>query len=293
MVYMMIIFIVIVFMLLTRLYLIKKELKRTTHQLKQMNKKIDLTFYDRDLEKLAIEINHQIDLTKQANAEKQRIENELKQAVANISHDIRTPMTSIIGYVQLLESNALSKEEHNEYLHVVKTSALRLKVLLEDFFELSIIESADYPFKIENIKMNNLVIDVLVGFFEEFNLCGIEPGIHIPEEEILIKADPSAVKRVIENLVNNAVRHSSGNVTIRLDKYPTSVELIISNPANQLNEHDILHLFDRFYKADQTRMGKGTGLGLSIAKSLMLKMNGNLTAELIEGQLHMKCKWKN
>jgi signal transduction histidine kinase len=292
MVYMTIIFIVIVFMFLTRLYSIKKELKRTTHQLKQMNKKIDLTFYDKDLEKLAIEINRQVDLTKQANAEKRRIENELKQAVANISHDIRTPMTSIIGYVQLLESNTLSKEEHNEYLHVVKTSSLRLKVLLEDFFELSIIESADYPLKIENIKMNNLVIDVLVGFFEGFNQRGIEPDIHIPEEEILIKTDPSAVKRVIENLVNNAVRHSSGNVTISLEEYPTSVELIINNPAEQLHEKDLYHLFDRFYKADQTRMGKGTGLGLAIAKSLMMKMNGNLTAELKDGQLFMKCQWK-
>jgi signal transduction histidine kinase len=276
----------------SRLYFLKKELQRTTYQLKQTDKKIDLTYYDKDLEKLSIEINKQIDLTKQANAEKRRTENELKQAVANISHDIRTPMTSIMGYVQLLELNKLTNEERTEYLEVIKKRSLRLKVLLEDFFELSIIESADYPLKHEKIKMNNIVIEVLVGFYEKFNQRQIKPVIRIPEEEVTIKADPSAVKRVIENLVNNAVIHSNGNITIRLEKYQTSVALIISNPAINLQEKDLLLLFDRFYKADQTRTGNGTGLGLPIAKSLMVKMNGNLMAELIDGQLLMKCEWK-
>ncbi|MED3550607.1 HAMP domain-containing sensor histidine kinase [Cytobacillus praedii] len=282
---------------LTRYYRLKMEIKSIARQLNELNngltgKKIDLTFLDRDLEGLAIEINDQIDETQRANAEKMRTENELKQAVANISHDIRTPMTSILGYIQLLESDEQTLEDRSAYLGIVKNGALRLKVLLEDFFELSVIESADYPLKAETISLNNLAFEVLAGFYEEFNQRGVEPSIHIPEKDIRIQADSSAVKRVIENLVLNAVKHSKGNIGIQLDQYSSTVQLIISNPVHQLGEKEVHLLFDRFYKGDKTRSEKSTGLGLSIAKSLMVKMNGSLTAELKENQLYMKCEWK-
>ncbi|MGN7428586.1 sensor histidine kinase [Cytobacillus praedii] len=282
---------------LTRYYRLKMEIKSIARQLNELNngltgKKIDLTFLDRDLEGLAIEINDQIDETQRANAEKMRTENELKQAVANISHDIRTPMTSILGYIQLLESDEQTLEDRSAYLGIVKNGALRLKVLLEDFFELSVIESADYPLKAETISLNNLALEVLAGFYEEFNQRGVEPSIHIPEKDIRIQADSSAVKRVIENLVLNAVKHSKGNVRIQLDQYSSTVQLIISNPVHQLGEKEVHLLFDRFYKGDKTRSEKSTGLGLSIAKSLMMRMNGSLTAELKGNRLYMKCEWK-
>ncbi|MFS0661029.1 HAMP domain-containing sensor histidine kinase [Niallia alba] len=289
--------IVITVVVLTRNFLLKREIKRAEKQLNDLNnnktdKKVDLIFFDKDMEKLVKEINIQIDVTKQANAEKRRKENELKQAIANISHDIRTPMTSILGYIQFLESNELSLEKKAEYTAVVKSGALRLKVLLEDFFELSIIESADYPLKPEKINLSQLVLEVLVGFYEQFYQHRLEPALHIPEEEINIIADSSAVKRVIENLVVNAIKHSNGNVSIRIEKMQSAVQLVISNNVEQLNEHDINHLFDRFYKADKTRTEKSTGLGLSIAKSLMTKMGGDLTAALKDDQLSMICKWK-
>ncbi|MED3792565.1 HAMP domain-containing sensor histidine kinase [Niallia alba] len=297
MIYMAVISIVITVVVLTRNFLLKREIKRAEKQLNDLNnnktdKKVDLIFFDKDMEKLVKEINIQIDVTKQANAEKRRKENELKQAIANISHDIRTPMTSILGYIQFLESNELSLEKKAEYTAVVKSGALRLKVLLEDFFELSIIESADYPLKPEKINLSQLVLEVLVGFYEQFYQHGLEPDLHIPEEEINIIADSSAVKRVIENLVVNAIKHSNGNVSIRIEKMQSAVQLVISNNVEQLNEHDINHLFDRFYKADKTRTEKSTGLGLSIAKSLMTKMGGDITAALKDDQLSMICKWK-
>lgn len=297
MVYIALISIVVAVFFLTRFYLLKKEIKRATKQLNELNskktkKKIDIAYFDKDFEKLAREINDQIDCTLQAYAEKRRKENELKQAVANISHDIRTPMTSILGYIQFLESDDLSSEKRTEYITIIKSGALRLKVLLEDFFELSLIESEDYPFKMEKIKLHHLLLEVLVVFYEQFNQQNLVPVLHIPEEEISIIADPSAVKRVIENLVLNAIKHSSGNVTIRLEKLLSSIQLIISNDVSQLSENDIIFLFDRFYKADKTRSEKGTGLGLSIAKSLMLKMHGKLTAELKDNELSMICEWE-
>ena len=121
--------IIVAVFFLTRFYLLKRELKRAHKQLLELNsrkteKKLDLVFFDKDFERLAIEINAQIDLTKQANAEKQRKENELKEAIANISHDIRTPLTSILGYIQFLELDKLSHEEKREYTAIDRKSVV-------------------------------------------------------------------------------------------------------------------------------------------------------------------------
>lgn len=173
MLYVMIFFIFSFVYVLTRLVLLKKEIKSSTRQLNELNKdktatKVTISYFDRDFEKLAKEINNQIDLTKKANAEKRISENELKQAISYISHDIRTPMTSILGYIQLLEADNIAPETRKEYTSIIKNSAGRLKVLLEDFFELSIIEQVDYPVKIEKMKLNHVIVEVLVGFYEEF-----------------------------------------------------------------------------------------------------------------------------
>ncbi|PEJ59285.1 two-component sensor histidine kinase [Bacillus sp. AFS017336] len=281
---------------LTRYFLLKKEIKRTHRQLHELNKhamdkKIDLKYFDKDIENLAVEINNQVDLTRKSKAEKRLSENELKQAISYISHDIRTPMTSILGYIQFLESEEITTEMRKEYTNIIKNSAQRLKVLLEDFFELSIIDQIDYPMKLEKIKLNQLILEVLLGFYEEFNKRNLEPTIEIPNTEIMIMADSSAVKRVIENLIINAIKHSYGNINICLEKTKASTQLTISNSVNELGESDLQRMFDRFYKADQTRTRKGTGLGLPIAKSLMEKMNGNISAEYKENKLFMKCEW--
>ncbi|SET64727.1 Signal transduction histidine kinase [Oceanobacillus limi] len=296
MIYVSIILTVAFVFVLTRLYFLKKEIKRTTVQLHERNhhdsgKKLTLSYYDKDLERLAQEVNKQIDATRKTKAEQRMTENELKQAISHISHDIRTPMTSILGYVQFLESDDLTPEMRKEYTTTVKNGAKRLKVLLEDFFELSVIEQADYPVKAEKIKLNQFVLDVLLGFYEAFNQKNIEPTIDIADTDRTIMADPSAVKRVIENLLTNAIRHANGQVAIQLRDEGDFVELTISNSVDQLSEQDVTHMFNRFYKADQTRTGNGTGLGLPIAKSLMEKMNGSLTAELKGNELFMKCKW--
>ncbi|MCV9886217.1 sensor histidine kinase [Metabacillus halosaccharovorans] len=282
---------------LTRFCLLKKEIKNTTRQLHDFNvnktaKKIDINYNDSHFEELAKEINNQIELTKQAEAVKRSTENELKQAISHISHDIRTPMTSILGYIQFLESDEINPELKKEYIKTIKNSAGRLKILLEDFFELSIIEQADYPLKVERVRLNDLIVGSLFGFYEEFNRRKIEPEIRIPDKDIMMMIDPSAVKRVVENLVVNAIRYSTGNVAIRLEKFEASVQLRVSNTVDKLNEQDVNQMFDRFYKADQTRTGKGTGLGLPIAKSLMEKMNGSIYAKLENNQITITCEWR-
>ncbi|QUL54898.1 HAMP domain-containing histidine kinase [Paenibacillus tritici] len=283
-------------LLLAHLLGLRRELRRMTEQLRQYNeratgKKLEVTLFDRRLEALAGQINRQSNLIVEAEANRRRTENELRQAIANISHDIRTPLTSILGYIQLLEVEPITPEEKLEYLEIVKNRTKRLQALLNDFFELSLIESSDYQLKTERIAMTVLLSDTLVGFYDQFNERGITPDIRLPREAVAVYADESAVRRVVENLLINTVKHASGPVTICFGQQGTLAELSIVNEAKELSASDVRLLFDRFYTVDRTRSGQGSGLGLSIAKSLMNKMNGTLTAELHGGNLTMICRW--
>lgn len=294
--YIIIILSLLLIVFLTQLLFIKKQLKNITEQLKNYNmrktdKKIDITLLNREIESIASEINNLIDLHIQSNTEKKSAERQLKQAIANMSHDLRTPLTSILGYIQLMEDDGISDEERKQYLRIAKDRTKRLQTLLNDFFELSVIESVDYSLKLENLNIKSIVEETIINLYDKFNEKQIVPNIQMPKEKVSINADESATKRVIENLVSNAIKYSYRNIAIILEKSKTTVDLTISNDAENLTEKDVELFFDRFYMADQTRSGKGTGLGLSIAQSLMDKMNGELSAELKDGYLHMKCSW--
>ncbi|UJL46771.1 HAMP domain-containing histidine kinase [Virgibacillus sp. NKC19-16] len=295
--YITIIVTIIAVLFLIRIFSLKKEMKNITDQLKNYNrqttnKKIDMILLDKDMEKLGTEVNHLIDLYVQENSEKTRFENELKQAVANMSHDLRTPLTSILGYIQLAESDDVTDDERREYLSIATKRAKRLETLLNDFFELSVIESMDYQLKSERINIKNLTVDILMSFFDRFKDNNIEPIINISDHDIFITSDQSAVTRVIENLIINAITHSTGNITISLEEKESTASFTIRNAANNLTEDEVDRLFDRFYMADQTRSGKGTGLGFSIVKSLMLKMNGEISAGFKDEQLIIHCSWQ-
>lgn len=296
MIYLVIISSILAFIFLSHLLFIKKEIKNILNQLNNYNlrkteKKIDITLLDKDIEKMTIEINNLIDLHALSNIEKKSAERELKQAIANISHDLRTPLTSILGYIQLIEKPEVTDEERKEYLAIAKDRAKRLQILLNDFFELSVIESVDHSLKLGKLGLNSIVEEIVINLYDKFNEQQIVPSIKIPQEQMNIIGDESAIKRVIENLVINAIRYSDGNVSITLERNNTKINLTISNDVKGITEKDVELFFNRFYTADQTRSGKGTGLGLSIAKALMDKMNGKLSAELKDSWLYVKCSW--
>lgn len=283
-------------LLLARLLVLRRELTGMTRQLRRYNeratgKKLAVTLFDKRLEALADQINLQSELIVEAEANRRRTENELRQAIANISHDIRTPLTSIFGYIQLLEVEPITPEEKREYLGVVTNRTKRLQALLNDFFELSLIESADHQLRTERIVMTVLLSDTLVGFYDSFNERGLTPDIRLPKEPVAVYADESAVRRVVENLLINTLKHATGQVAICFEQRETAAELRIVNEAKNLSDIDVRLLFDRFYTVDRARSAQGSGLGLSIAKSLMNKMNGTLTAELHGDNLTMICRW--
>ncbi|MBA9088500.1 signal transduction histidine kinase [Fontibacillus solani] len=293
----MIILFAAVALLLVRLLMLRRELGRITEQLYRYNeratgKKIDVALFDQKLEALAGQINRQSNLFVESEVQRKRVEKEFRQAVANISHDIRTPLTSIFGYIQLLEAESITPEEKLEYVAIVKNRTRRLQALLNDFFELSVIESLDYPLQNEKLGMTVLLSEILVGFYDSFNEINITPDIRLPEENVSVYADESAVRRVVENLLVNTLKHTTGHVEISFKRQHETADLTIVNDAKELAGSDVNLLFDRFYTADRTRSSQASGLGLSIAKSLMDKMGGTLTAELDGEKLLMTCRWK-
>lgn len=283
--------------LLSRFIAFKKEVKKLTKQLqiyrnRKTNKKIDLALFDQDIENLAFEMNKLIDLYMNEYRKRVHFENEQQQAIANMSHDLRTPLTSILGYIQMAESNNATDLEKKEWLTTAKNRAKRLEALLNDFFELSIIESKDHLLETKTINLRNLTIDILMSFYDRFSEKGMEPILHLPKQDIFIISDEIAVTRVMENLISNAITHSDGTIMISLEEKESNVRLLVINDAPSLTDKDIERMFDRFYMADQSRSGKNTGLGLSIAKALMKKMNGTISGRLDQDQLSIICEWE-
>ncbi|WP_066189965.1 sensor histidine kinase [Gracilibacillus timonensis] len=283
--------------LLIRCMTLKKEVKKVSQQLqkynhRKTNKKIDVSLLDKDIERLGWEINQLIDWHVSEHRKRIYFQKEQQQAVANMSHDLRTPLTSILGYIQMAENQDIAETERKELLAVAKKRAYRLEALLNDFFELSTIESKDYELQSERINLKNVVTDVLMSFYDRFHKQNREPIMDMPEAAISIVADKSAVTRVVENLLSNAIAHSEGNIEIVVEGAGTKARLVVNNKAHSLTEQDISRMFDRFYMADHSRTNASTGLGLSIVKSFMEKMGGTTRGKLVDGKLSIICEWQ-
>jgi signal transduction histidine kinase len=242
--------------------------------------KLTIGLLNKRIERLTLKINEIIEIKKQSEASKIKLERNLRKTIANISHDLRTPLTSIIGYIQFLKLDNISEAEKNEYVVVAEKRAKSLESLLNDFYELSLIESMDYELQSEKININRIVEEVVLGKYADFMNKGINPRVEIPKENIYILGDGKAFERIIENLLGNTVKYAKDRVSVSLQTEKDKAFIKISNNVDNLSKEDVQKVFDRFYMADKTRNGKGTGLGLSIAKGLVEKMNGQISAAL-------------
>ncbi|WP_278246798.1 sensor histidine kinase [Clostridium akagii] len=229
----------------------------------------------------------------EAQARQKNIEEDIKKSIANISHDLRTPLTSVIGYIQMIKKNDLTKDEQDRYLDIALNRSKSLHRLLNDFFELSVIESPEYKLQNEIVDINNVLCEMLTSFYEDFTSKGIVPEINMPDKNVAVMANDEAIRRVIENLIVNMIKYSEGKANINLEANGDDVVLYTSNAALNIREEDVNSIFDRFYNGDISRTNSNsTGLGLTIVKSLMEKMGGKIHAELKQGKLYIYCKWK-
>lgn len=297
MMYAIIILISLCILLLGYIFMVHKELTHITEQLKaflnaKTRQKASIELFSGKVNRLLISINELIERNIQTDIQIQNVQQELRQGIANMSHDLRTPLTSILGYIQLLEDSELSQDEIKNYIHILHDRALRLHTLINDFFELSVIDSSEHILERKPLNLTNIVKETLLEHYETMLKAKIQPILSGMDKTYTIIADEVAVRRVIENLMGNALKYCEGNISVSLIGQDKFVELCISNNTVNLSIHDIPMMFDRFYIADKTRSGQSNGLGLPIVKSLMEKMDGTVTAHMNDDTLFITCQWE-
>ena len=235
-----------------------------------------------ELDMLGVEINEVLEQTKRLNRETVRREEQFKETITNISHDIRTPLTSLDGYFQLLQETE-SEEEKERYVAIIKERISSLEEMLEELFTYTKLQNKSYELPMETIDFGKCVYETVFSFYEDFKECGIEPEVEFTEEACMVTGNKEAFRRILQNMIKNALEHGETSIAMRLQKENGQVVFSCENDVERPEEINTEQVFERFYKADSARTHTSTGLGLSIAKQLVEKMDGSMKAE-VEGQ---------
>ncbi|WP_434309415.1 sensor histidine kinase [Hominifimenecus sp. rT4P-3] len=246
------------------------------------NTLIDISCNDRYMRKLANAINTELRKLRIERHRFQQGDMELKNAVTNISHDLRTPLTAICGYLELLEQEEKS-DAVNRYIGIIKDRVDILIQLSDELFRYSVIISTKDNTTKEQVVINTVLEESIAAFYTVLTERNIVPEIQLSETKIIRMLDRSALSRVFSNLISNAIKYSDGDLKITLSE---NGEITFSNMASGLDEIQVGRLFDRFYTVEAAR--KGTGLGLAISKTLVEQMNGTISAKYENGRLSIR-----
>ncbi len=273
---------VIIVSLIIKLILINAEVRNITKQLRELTsnktqKKLTTTIAHKNIQNMCVEINRNLMKQQEQQIATRNHEEQLKQSIANLSHDLRTPLTSIMGYITMMKTDESKTEE---YLEIIEGRAKNLNTLVNEFYELSIIEDNDYTMELDKIDMVAVLTNVLMGNFSLFEQNGITPQINIPDKAVGVIGNIGAYERILQNIISNAIKYNEGFIDISLIEENENCIITISNQASSLSDEDTTHLFDRFYTADSSRTKKNTGLGLYIVKTLCEKLDAQVSCEL-------------
>ncbi len=261
-----------------RLYALERDIRTCARQLRSGRTRVSMAAPNAAAEELLTAINALLALREREEGDYRRQEQAIRQQIANISHDLRTPLTSILGYLQLLEGEGLSPEERREYLSIVQGRARALQSMIVSFYDLSRLEGGEYPLSRERVDLYHVLSELVAEFYNDFG--GFDMTVELPA----VTADPAGVLRVFTNLIRNALEHGRRRMSILLYQEGGEVVSVFANDAPGLTPEDVTHVFDRFFTADKMRTGQSTGLGLAIVKALVERMGHTVTAEL-EGDL--------
>ncbi len=246
------------------------------------NTLISISSGDRAVRALAAGINDQLKLLRRERLRLQSGNDELKAAITNVSHDLRTPLTAMCGYLELMEREPQT-ENGKRYLAVIRERADAMRALSEELFSYSVTASAAEEPKSETVNVNTILEQSLIGFYGAMSARGIVPQINICASAVMRTADADALRRIFDNIISNAVKYSDGDFAVALDENGTAT---FTNGAAGLSRVQAERLFDRFFTVETAR--SSTGLGLSIAKQLTEKLGGSIRAEYGGGKLQIR-----
>lgn len=271
------ILIAIIIALLVKIHILQKSVKEieiafADRLVTDTNILIDISSSDKNVRRLANTINGQLRKLRTERRRFQQGDLELKNAVTNISHDLRTPLTALSGYLELLEQEEKS-ETVNKYIEIMKDRVDILTQLSEELFRYSVIISTKDNITKEQVIINTVLEESIAAFYTILTERNIVPDIQISEIKVVRMLDRSALSRVFSNLISNVIKYSDGDLKIVLSE---NGEIAFSNMASGLDEIQVGRLFDRFYTVEAAR--KSTGLGLTISKTLVEQMKGTISA---------------
>ena len=278
------------FVLGARLYLLRRAIREAADELDEKlrtdtNTLISISSGDRAMRALAARMNRQLAALRRERLRLQNGDAELKAAVTNISHDLRTPLTAICGHIDLLSQETLP-ESAARRIEIIRERAETMRDLTEELLKYSVICASADDLRMEPVSLNDVLEQSIAGLYGALTARGIQPQIDMPNAPVVRTLDKVALRRILDNVIENAVRYSDGDLSAAL---APDGEIRIENSAANLTAVQAARLFDRFYTVHSAR--GGTGLGLSIAKGLTEKMGGEIGADVRAGRLCVRIRF--
>lgn len=236
------------------------------------------TLRDKEKESEILKENERLAYDAERNAEKQK--NDL---ITNVAHDLRTPLTTIVGYLELIKNNQqLTKEEIQKYSSVAYEKSKRLQSMMDDLFEFTSLDQANVKIHMATINITELILQIVDEFYPTFQEHHITPEVKISQNNLFINGDGQLIARVFDNLLSNAVKYGQDGKKIKIEVIndEETVTIKIMNYGNPIDSADLPYIFDKFYRSDASRSSStgGTGLGLAIAKNIIQIHNGEILA---------------
>ena len=232
---------------------------------------------------LSDRLNDLLELRRKEKRYYQEKETLIADTYTNLSHDIRTPLTSLDGYFQLMEA-CENVEEQRRYLNIIHERIHSLNEMLEELFMFTKLKNESYRLELTSCCINRILKETVFSYYDDWVRREIQPDIQITEEQLYIDGNKQGLSRIIQNVIKNGLDHGEKKIRIVLKREQNQAVLRISNQVLASEQIDIEHVFDRFYKADAARSKTSTGLGLSIAREFVRRMNGEIGAKIEENE---------
>lgn len=285
----------IILVLVIILWRYQRQVKDICRQLTFLNEKDSNMMLSREMDfggigRLTDILNDMLFQRRKERNEWLKKEKSISDAYTSLSHDIRTPLTSLDGYFQLLEESSNRQEQEN-YIRVIQERIGSLKEMLEELFTYTKLRNASYRMELGECMVNRIVKDAVFSYYEDWKQKGIEPEIQITEKPLYMEGNVQAFRRIIQNIIKNGLEHGEKRIRIVLACRDGRICLQIANPVQNPQEIDVDRVFEQFYKADARRSKSSSGLGLPIAKELVLQMGGNIDAKLEGGDFTVKMEF--
>ena len=283
-----ILFLICIF-LAVKLYVIKQSIKEIEKSFSKIlrtdtNNIIVISSSDKDIKNLTINLNNNLLELRGQKLQYKNGNQELKKIITNISHDLRTPLTAIKGYVDLIEQEKLSNNQ-KKYLKVIQKKSNELTELTGQLFEYTKLMDIDVKIKKEECCINEILEETLVSYYSIFKEQNIIPNISICSTKVYKIVNKISIIRVFENILSNVVKYSNGDLKVEMQENGT---ITFSNKATSLDETTVQKIFDRYFSVENAK--ESTGIGLSIAKQLVELNNGSIKAEYVNGYLIIEIK---